>query len=70
MGKKAVNGLDQRSRKSSRMSLINGAKTVQKVALSYFSPGSPMWEDSNRAPSVPNASTLSITPKRSPSRDV
>ncbi|GFT18981.1 hypothetical protein TNCV_3212161 [Trichonephila clavipes] len=29
-----------------------------------------MWEDSNRAPSVPNASTLSITPKRSSSRDV
>ncbi|GFT28944.1 hypothetical protein TNCV_3586141 [Trichonephila clavipes] len=26
--------------------------------------------DSNRAPSVPNASTLSITPKRSSSRDV
>ncbi|GFT31775.1 hypothetical protein TNCV_3075391 [Trichonephila clavipes] len=29
-----------------------------------------MWEDSNRAPSDSNEGTLSITPRRSSSRDV
>ncbi|GFW91942.1 hypothetical protein TNCV_2152241 [Trichonephila clavipes] len=40
-----------------------GPYTVQKKKVA-------VGIDSNRAPSVPNASTLSITPRRSSSRDV
>ncbi|PRD28988.1 UNVERIFIED_CONTAM: hypothetical protein NCL1_30774 [Trichonephila clavipes] len=54
-----------------RFFFVHGATTVQKVAFSYFSQRfTNVGTDSNRAPYVPNASTLSITPKRSSSRDV
>ncbi|GFT43292.1 hypothetical protein TNCV_2521331 [Trichonephila clavipes] len=42
---------------------------VAYTGMGTVSPG-PVGIDSKRAPSVPDASTLSITPRRSSSRDV
>ncbi|GFV68628.1 hypothetical protein TNCV_2274911 [Trichonephila clavipes] len=53
-----------------------GESTDQgRCASSFAAPGKEsrvtiVGIDSNRAPSIPNASTLSITPRRSSSRDV